>query len=690
MMTNNNHELKNNGMRIRWMTAIGLVLILLLGAFLRFYQLGASGYGNEYYAATVKSMLTSWHNFFFVSYEPGGSVSVDKPPLGFWFEAASAAVFGLNGFALALPNVLAGLGSILLLFYLVKKPFGNIAGLLAALALALTPITVITERNNTIDGMLVFMLLLSVWAFFKAVEKQKVSFLYLGVILLGLGFNIKMLQAFMILPALYLLYFFGIRQKWWRRLLHLGTATLVLAAVSLSWALIVDAVPASQRPFVGSSTNNTVLELIVGHNGIERFTKGGISRDGANDSGNTTPMRDGGGDQNGQPGNLNGQPGTQPGIEGQTPPQRPDGLPEGFGGQPAPQDDFNNMPGIQRFAGRGAPGMGQDQNTSPGLLRLFTRQLDTQASWLLPLALLAALLFFLLQKRLAATTMQWLSVAFWSAWLIPVMGYFSFTSGIWHTYYLIMLGPAMAALTGVAYWLVTQTLHPSPLLSKILLTVFTLAAVGYGEYLLLSAGDALHLFAILLAVAALIALAAYWLRPVTWIRLLVCLTWVVASFTWALLSVLNPSSDTNLPSAQPSFGATWNLLVNTQATSSYEENLKEYLLANTEEGSYLVAVMSSRQASYFILNTSRPVLTLGGFTGSDTVVTAAQLSEMVRSGALRYVLDSGDLQSKREIYAWVSENCSAVSLPFQLSGFGSSGPGNAFSSGQGAVLYDCK
>ena len=131
---------------------VGLSVVILLGAAWRFYRLGAYSIGNGYYAATVKSRLTSWHNFAFVAYEPGGLVTVDKPPLGFWLQAGSALVFGVNGFALALPQALAGTLSIPLLYGLVKRQFGRWAGLFAALVLAVTPVAVSTERNNTIDG----------------------------------------------------------------------------------------------------------------------------------------------------------------------------------------------------------------------------------------------------------------------------------------------------------------------------------------------------------------------------------------------------------------------------------------------------------------------------------------------------------------------------------------------------------
>ncbi len=176
----------------RMIAAIGLGTIILLGAFLRFYDLGAHSIGNAYYAATVKSMLTSWDNFFFAAYEPGGSVTVDKPPLGFWIQAVSAYFLGVNGFALALPQALAGVLSIPLLYVMVKEQFGRWAGLIAALALVVTPVTISTERNNTIDGTLLFFLLLATWAFLRSVRLGRFRYLLLGAFLVGLGFNIML------------------------------------------------------------------------------------------------------------------------------------------------------------------------------------------------------------------------------------------------------------------------------------------------------------------------------------------------------------------------------------------------------------------------------------------------------------------------------------------------------------------
>jgi len=185
---------------------IALAGILLLALFYSFFRLEQEGYGNLYYAAAVKSMLTSWHNFFFVSFDPGGFVTVDKPPLGLWVQAVSAALFGFNGLSLLLPQALAGVVSVALLYHLVRRTFGPTAGLLAALVLALTPISVAANRNNTMDSQLVLVLLLAAWAVLRATETGRLRWLLACAVLVGLGFNIKMLQAYLVLPAFYLLY----------------------------------------------------------------------------------------------------------------------------------------------------------------------------------------------------------------------------------------------------------------------------------------------------------------------------------------------------------------------------------------------------------------------------------------------------------------------------------------------------
>src|SRR5579885_998232 len=248
---------------------LALVGVMLISIFMNFYQLGQNGFGNLYYAAGVRSMIDNLHNFFFVSYDPGGFVTIDKPPLGFWLQVLSAKIFGFTPFSVFLPQALAGVLSVALLYVLVRRHFGVVAGLLAALALAVSPISVVTNRNNTIDSTLALTMLLGAWAIMKAAETGKWRWLLLCAISVGLGFNIKMLEAYLVVPAFGLLYLLAAPRKFWVRLGQLAVAALVMLVISLSWAGIVDLTPASQRPYVGSSQNNSEISLAIGYNGTQ-------------------------------------------------------------------------------------------------------------------------------------------------------------------------------------------------------------------------------------------------------------------------------------------------------------------------------------------------------------------------------------------------------------------------------------
>src|SRR6266576_1495786 len=166
--------------------------IILISVFMNFFQLGKNGFGS-YYPPAVRSMMDNWHNFFFASYDPGGFVTIDKPPVGFWFEVASAKLFGFTPFSVLVPQALAGVLSVILLYYLVQRHFGVVAGLLAALALALSPISIVTNRNITIDSTLALTLLVGAWAVLRAAETGRLRWLLLSAVIVGIAFNIKML-----------------------------------------------------------------------------------------------------------------------------------------------------------------------------------------------------------------------------------------------------------------------------------------------------------------------------------------------------------------------------------------------------------------------------------------------------------------------------------------------------------------
>ena len=714
------------------LAVLGLGAILTLGAFLRFYQLGAYSIGNSYYAATVKSMLMSWHNFFYATFEPGGSVTVDKPPLGFWVQAVSAYFFGVNGFALALPQALAGLGSISVLYHLVRKYFGVWIGLVAALVLAVTPITIATERNNTIDGLLVFVLLLAAWAFLMAAENGKTRYLLFGALLVGLGFNIKMLQAYMVLPAFYALYFFSARKPWWGRILQLGAATMLLLTVSFAWVAAVDLTDPAERPFIGSSENNTVLELIIGHNGLSRLGLNDRGRGGdgprvadgpAPGAGQANPAPGGGVPSDGNP-----APGANPANNRQPPPEAlaacnglsageactvalrnntidgmcntfPQGdlvcVPEGRTPPSNSQNPnvLNPQPSTPNLQPGG--GMNNSETGSAGVLRLFQEPLITEASWLLMLVILGLPVVLVLIGWAWPLSGKHLSIVLWAGWLLPVMAYFSFTTGLFHRYYLMMLGPPLAALVGITFWALakhwaqnhTSTWIVSTLLTglTILFEIFTMRS--YPEY---AAGVAISTITLWLA-----GMGVLMLKPLAKLRKvglgLVLAALLVAPLTWSALTVLNTNPNVALPTAgvgDADHTRASMMTPNEELLNEYGQAVLAYTQANTDPESYLLATNNARGAAPYILETGRPVLTFGGFSGGDTVVDLAGLIEMIDGGELRFIL--GTPQNKPEISEWMRTNCSVVEL--ETSGIsetpdalGQPAPRNQ----QPEVLYDC-
>jgi len=698
---------KNNTQshRGKLIAAAGLGLIILLGAFLRFYQLGAYSIGNIYYAATVKSMLTSWHNFFFAAFEPGGSVSVDKPPLGFWVQALSAYFLSVNGFALALPNALAGVLSIPLLYLLVKKQFGIWAALAAALVLAVVPVTVSTERNNTIDGLLVFVLLLAVWAAWHSVASGKFRYLLLGAFIVGLGFNIKMLQAYMILPAIYALYLFGAKHAWWKRIVHLVIASLLLLVVSLSWVVIVDLTPADSRPYVGSSTNNTEMELIVGHNGLSRLFA--QPRRGPANVRDDRPAVA----ADAQP-NLPLRPPLQPygGLpdQYQAPYSRPGQAPYGQ----SPLLPANEPSGQNPTLPQANP-IGNQPNLNPGnfaeigkagVLRLFSEPLVTEASWLLPLALLGILVVIGVIGWKWPLSEKHLAIVLWAGWLLPAALYFTFTTGLFHAYYLIMLGPPLAALTGATVWALERVLQNrrwlgwalTALLSGLTLAFEIFTLKNYPQY-----SKTVTAFSLVFWLAGIVMLAsrknvgAMWLGD-GWKRHLalglVILGLIVSPLTWSGLTTFNESADVALPKAGPGDGnqpQNWS----TDFLTPIQQRILAYLEANIPTGGYLLATPNAREASSYILETGRPVLTFGGFMGSDNIIDAGGVAQMVADGELRFILDTGELSNaKPEIAAWVKQNCTPVLIPGLGQRPAAQGPSAAPLPGaqqQTLTLFDC-
>ncbi|MGZ6364292.1 MAG: glycosyltransferase family 39 protein, partial [Ktedonobacterales bacterium] len=393
---------------------LGMLGVTIVSLFCNFWMLGQNGYGNLFYAATVKSMGSNWHAFFFASFDPAGFVTVDKPPLGFWLQVVSTKVFGFTPFAVFLPQALAGVLSVVLLYWLVRRHFGRVAGIIAAAALALSPISVVTNRNNTIDSTLTLVLLLAAWATFRAIETDKLRWLMLSGALVAVGFNIKMLEAYLVVPAFALAYLLSSNKPWVRRLANLTLSGVVMAGISLVWVVVVDLVPAGLQPWVGSTQDNSELSLALGYNGVQRLLgRGGGLFGGRGGTRGTGGFPRANGRGFGPPSGATSGGGFGTG-------RRPQG--GGFG---------NGGPG----GGGPGGGTGMFNTGNPGLFRLFTQPLGGQIVWLLPLALIGIVALALAQRFRPREDRQQQSLILWGTWLLTMAVFFS-VAGFFHQYYL--------------------------------------------------------------------------------------------------------------------------------------------------------------------------------------------------------------------------------------------------------------
>ncbi|HEX6797118.1 MAG TPA: glycosyltransferase family 39 protein [Ktedonobacterales bacterium] len=688
---------------------LALAAVTLLSLVLNFYQLGQNGFGNLYYAAAVRSMGSDAHAFFFASLDPAGFVSVDKPPLGFWLQVLSIKMLGFTPFAIFLPQALAGVLSVVLIYALVRRHFGLVAGLIAALALAVSPISVVTNRNNTIDSTLMLALLLGAWAVFRALETDQLRWIVLAGVFVGLGFNIKMLEAYLVVPAFFLAYILGSRKPWVRRICSMLVAGVTMLGLSFAWVIAVDLIPAALRPWVGSTTDNSELTLAIGYNGVQRLLGGGgpgggngggapgLGPDGRGPGGGS-PGGPGGGFPGGGPGGGPFGPGAQGSAgSGATSSAFVPASASGGAGTAAygPPEGFAGGPGGQGAAGGGT---GMFNTGNPGLLRLFTAPLGGQIVWLLPLALIGLVALALDRPFRPREDRQQQSMVLWGTWLLTMAVFFS-VAGFFHQYYLSQMAPAIAALVGIGVivmwrrfvqpgwrgWFLPLALGATALEQLYLVSVDS----SWGTWLLPLLGVTVALAVLLACIRLLpqlprtrsLGLAAV---ALIFVGLLAAPTVWSAYPAWANTAPDLPIAgiDNGVAGGPP--GGASSVSVNSQ--------LIGYLEAHQGSAAYLVAVPSSSESAPIIIATGDAVMTLGGFNGSDPILTTAQLQSLIDDGTVRYFLLSGNGngggpgQAASSVTSWVAQNCATVAS----SAYGGGSSGSTGFGGQGGgTLYDC-
>jgi 4-amino-4-deoxy-L-arabinose transferase-like glycosyltransferase len=271
-----------------------LGVLMLLAAALNLWALSKNGWANDYYSAAVRSMSSSWHNFLYASADPSGVMTVDKPPLALWVQSLSVRAFGYHPLSMLVPQALMGVASVALVYDLVRRRFGRIGGFAAGLALALTPISVAISRHNNPDALLVLCVVAALWCSVRALEDGRTRWLVLAGVLVGLGFETKMLVALTVVPGIALAYLLIAprgRARAVRQLLAGGAAMVVVGG---AWPALVALTPAADRPWVSGTSDNSVLSLIFGYNGLGRVDgqSGGPAGGGGNVFGGSAgPLR---------------------------------------------------------------------------------------------------------------------------------------------------------------------------------------------------------------------------------------------------------------------------------------------------------------------------------------------------------------------------------------------------------------
>ncbi|MCM2581607.1 ArnT family glycosyltransferase [Bacillus stercoris] len=643
-----------------------LILILLTAAFLNMYNIWQDDTANQYYLAAVKSMTQSFHNFFYASFDPSGFVTVDKPPVVLWVQTIFALIFGVHTWSVIIPQALAGVGSVFLLYRMIKPTFGVGAARIAALVMALTPIAAAVSRTNNIDSMLVFTLLLGSACLLKAVKQGKLVWLLTAFALIGLAFNMKMMQAFMVLPAFVIFYLIASRVALKKKIGSLILSLVLLTGLSLSWAVAVDSTSPSSRPYVGSSQTNSVLELAFGYNGTERLlgqttglAKGDMNAAGGGNMQNQDNMQAPNG--NGSSFSQNGNQSFGNHSQAPQPPNGQTGASNGGGGTPPPG---GNGPGNGGPGGGGGKSMNMFGTGDAGPLRLFQSALSGQISWMLPFALiglLGGIVSWYRDRRGQAAEMK--ETLFWTAWLVPVAGFFSI-AGFFHQYYLIMLAPPIAALSGIGWHSMYRLYKNNKDWSSYLLPAAVLITSAFQVYILSAYTSQIgSVWMYVLGLLGLgITLALLMLkRNHPFSKQLTILSLCILLLTpvyWSATPLLYGGNSV-LPESGPQLKSSAN--GGNMFSSEVDSGLLSYLRKHNTGEEYLFATLTTVTAAPYIINENESVMAMGGFNGTDPILTVSELKKLIKEGKVKYFLLSENNSGNSELVSWIKKNGKEIS-----------------------------
>jgi 4-amino-4-deoxy-L-arabinose transferase-like glycosyltransferase len=608
---------------------IALAVLLVGTAVLYLWNLGAEGWANIYYAGAVRAMTQNWTAFFFGSTDAGNTVTVDKPPASLWAMALSARIFGLSSWSMLVPQALMGVGAVTLLYAAVRRVASPAAALLAGGVFALTPIAVLMFRYNNPDALLVLLLVAAAYATVRAIERASTRWIVLAGALIGFAFLAKMMQAFVVIPALALAYLVAAPTGFWRRIRQLLAAGVAVVVAAGWWVAIAELWPAGSRPYIGGSENNSVLDLTFGYNGLGRiFGQGGGARQGG--------------------AAFEPPAGVEP--------------PAGFEGGP---------PG-------GGPGGGGGFGGPAGWARLFGEQAGGQVSWLLAAALVLLVADLVLVWRAPRTDRLRASLLLWGGWTVVTAAVFSFAQGIFHPYYTVALAPGIAALVGIGGVQLWGRRGTWP--GRITLAVITAGTAVWAAVLLSRTPDFVPwLRWVVIAVAAVAVLmllvGAQWRRLAVATALAVLLTGSAAQAAYAVDTITSTHNGGN-PTAGPAtdsgpgggmrFGPDGGPGRDGGGGMGSRGNANDpafVALLQNAGTKWSAATTSASNSASLALASDTDVMGIGGFNGGDPAPTLEQFRALVAAGEVRYFVGGGGGPGgNSEIAAWVEQSFTSTTV----------------------------
>jgi 4-amino-4-deoxy-L-arabinose transferase-like glycosyltransferase len=599
----------------RW----ALVALLAGTALLYLWDLPGSAWANSFYSAAAEAGSQSWKAFLFGSSDAGNAITIDKPPLALWPMTLSVRAFGLSSWSILVPQALMGVASVATLWDIVRRRFGESAGLAAGLVLALTPIAVAMFRYNNPDALLVLLMIAAVWAVSRAVDDGRTRWLLLAGGCVGLAFLTKQLQALLILPALGVTYLVAgpprLRTRLWQLLLALTAAV----AAGGWWMLLVQLWPPADRPWIGGTNHNSVVELTFGYNGLGRLD------------------------------------GDEPGSTA--------GLALG------PATGSRNAAALHLW---GRPGIG----------RLFDLAQAGDIVWLLPTAALFGVALVWWRGRAPRTDARRAQVVIWALWLVCTAAVFSFMAGIFHPYYTVALAPAIAALAGtgaVVSWQHRRLLWGRVTLAVAVLVTAATAYFALSYYPLYH--PRLKWLVVILAVglcAVLLAADGAWSgprSPLRWAIVGVIAVVALAGPAVYSLTTVSRGNAGGLPMAGPTLRDRGMRVVNNGRAAHVAgcsllqagappQAVVDKLDDRAAHYRWVAATVGSMCAAGYQLASGHSVLPVGGFNATDPAPSPDRFLRMVLGRQIHYFIVTnpvlqdrwGHLNDAALIQQWVQRN----------------------------------